>query len=161
MDSKAIAVEIEKRYPTPALPINTPALEKLREIFMGATQPLVPELVARVPRVLLNPASTEYFETTRAERFGMSLEEYEREKGGRKAWDAAHPKLKEIAAMLKEKGGPFLDGQQVSFADFALVGFLRFVQILNQPLYTHFMETYPEFGTLYDSSKQWLERDDH
>ncbi|KAL9087609.1 MAG: hypothetical protein Q9165_006533 [Trypethelium subeluteriae] len=163
MDSRAIAAEIEKRYPTPALPIfSSPAQEKLGETITAAMQQsLAPELISRVPRTLLNPVSREYFERTRKERFGMPLEEVEKEKGGRKAWDAAHSKLEEAAAMLKEKGGPFLDGQQVSFADFLVVGYLRFIQILNQPLYNHLIQTYPEFGTLFEASKQWLERDDH
>ncbi|KAF2233519.1 putative glutathione S-transferase [Viridothelium virens] len=161
MDSKAIAEEIEKRYPTPTLPIDTPTREKLGENFKVVAGSLVPELVARVPRVLLNPTSREYFERTRAERFGMPLEEYEKKEGGEQAWDKAEKGLEAIAGMLKEKGGPFLDGSQVSFADFQVVGLLRFMEILHQSLYERITKTYPEFGKLYDASKQWLERDNH
>ena len=112
MASKAVAAEIEKRYPSPALPIDTPTLQKLEKPFGDFVGPLRPELIPKTPRVVLNPVSQEYFERTRLEHFQMPLEKYEQTQGGRQTWEKAGEGLKKISELLREKGGPFLDGQQ-------------------------------------------------
>ena len=112
MDSKAIAAEIEKRYPTPALPVDTPMQKQLEPVFSQMMGCLRPDIVPRVPRTALNPVSKEYFDSTRAERLGMSLEKLEETQGGKQAWEKGEAGLKKIAGLLKETGGPFLDGQQ-------------------------------------------------
>ncbi|KAI9659265.1 MAG: hypothetical protein M1821_001522 [Bathelium mastoideum] len=112
MDSKSIATEIEKRYPSPVLPVKTPMQERLEKVFLDVQDTLRPELVPRVPKNLLNPRSKEYFERTRAERLQMSLDEFERRGGGQQAWEKASEGLKKIAGLLQENEGPFFDGEQ-------------------------------------------------
>jgi hypothetical protein len=48
-----------------------------------------------------------------------------------------------------------------SYADFVIVGWLQFFKIIDEKLYRRVVEIEPAFGTLYDASKQWLERDGH
>lgn len=49
----------------------------------------------------------------------------------------------------------------VSYADFYIVGFLRFVQRIGEDLYERMVEMESALKTLYDASAVWLERDDH
>lgn len=64
-----------------------------------------------MPSNLLNPPSKEYFERTREARLGMSLEQLAKESGGEEAWLAAVPGLKELGALIKGNGGPFVMGE--------------------------------------------------
>jgi len=71
---------------------------------------LQPEWQPYVAPNLLNPLSKEYFERTRGEAKGMSLEQFAKEKGGEQNWVEATPLLQELGAVLREEGGPFLLG---------------------------------------------------
>ena len=77
--------------------------------------PLVPVLLPGVP-ALLNPVSEEYFQRTRKDRFGMSLADLERERGGDKAWGEARGPLSDLGKVLggekKEEGGVFCEGKE-------------------------------------------------
>jgi hypothetical protein len=42
-----------------------------------------------------------------------------------------------------------------------VVGMLHFFKIVDQAIYDRVVKTEPELGKLYDSCKQWLERDGH
>jgi len=48
-----------------------------------------------------------------------------------------------------------------SYADFVILGWLQFFKTIDMKLYERVVSIEPAFGTLYDASKQWLERDDH
>ncbi|TVY31332.1 Glutathione S-transferase-like protein [Lachnellula subtilissima] len=149
MESQAIAQRLEKRpshsIPTPRLPAPPKR---------GLWQPAV-------PANLLNPSSKEYFERTRHERLGKPLAQLAQESGGEEAWMAAMPEMKELGALLKAEGGPFVMGKTPSYADFVIVGWLQFFKTIDVKLYERVVSIEPAFGTLYDASKQWLERDDH
>jgi len=67
--------------------------------------------IPKIPRNLLNPPSAEYLDRTRLARFGMSLPQLEKETGGDSAWEAAKPALKELGAILRAEGGPFVLGK--------------------------------------------------
>ncbi len=111
MDSRKIADVLEHAHPSPSLHLDSPLLEKVEELVTQCTTAMIPVFLPRVPRVLLNPPSAEYFERTRAARFGMNLSQLEEEKGGERAWGAAEPKWKELGDLLKAEGGPFFMGK--------------------------------------------------
>lgn len=111
MDSRKIADVLEHEHPSPSLHLDSPILEKVEELVPQCTTAMIPVFLPRVPRVLLNPPSAEYFERTRAARFGMGLSQLEKEKGGEQAWTAAEPKWKELGDLLKAEGGPFFMGK--------------------------------------------------
>ena len=112
MESKAIALEIERRYPNPALSIDTPIQIKVEELLTDAFLKLLPELVPRVSRTLLSPQGREFFDRTKAEKLGMTLDEWEQTKGGPGSWENADEGFKQIVEVLGTKEGPFFDGQQ-------------------------------------------------
>ena len=111
MDSRKIADVLEKEYPSPPLHLDSPILKKVQELGPQCVEPLRPVFVPRVPRSVLNPPSVEYFTRTRVARLGMSLDQFEKEKGGDSAWKAAEPKWKELGKLLKAEGGPFFMGK--------------------------------------------------
>jgi len=74
----------------------------------------------------LNPSSKEYFERTRHERLGKPLAQIAQESGGEEAWMAAIPELKELGALLKAEGGPFVMGKTRMFS-FILSFFHSFI----------------------------------
>lgn len=111
MDSRKIVDVLENEHPSPSLHLDSPILKKVEELLRGCIMPLGAVYKPRVPRYLLNPSSVEYFERTRAADLGMSLSQFEKEKGGDSAWKAAEPKWKELGDLLKAEGGPFFMGK--------------------------------------------------
>lgn len=113
MDSRAIASALESAHPHPSLHLDSPILPRVEAQMLKIFPLIFPVIAPRVPSVLLNPVSAEYFERTRAERFGMKdLAQLEREKGGEVAWKALEEPVREMAAILKENGGPFFLGKE-------------------------------------------------
>ncbi|CAD6569057.1 MAG: hypothetical protein ASARMPREDX12_002045 [Alectoria sarmentosa] len=161
MDSRKIADVLEKKHPSPSLHLDSPILKKVEELAPQCVMPLGPVFIPRVPRFMLNSRSAEYFERTREARFGMSLSQLEKEKGGESAWKAAEPKWKELGTLLKAEGGPFFMGKTVSYADLIVVGALHCFAFGDGDMFQRVKDIEPAFLTLYDASKAWLERDDH
>lgn len=121
---------------------------------------LAAELIPGVPGALLNPPSAEYFERTRAHVFGMPLAELKSKKGGEVAWKAVETPLKEMAALLKEQGGPFCEGKEVSYADFVVVSFLQFLKSIDEAHFQRVCKLDEAFSKVYEASKEWVKRDD-
>jgi len=63
-----------------------------------------------VSKNLLNPSSKEYFDRTRSEDLGQSLEAFQKEQGGEEAWIDALPGLKAFGELLGKEEGPFIKG---------------------------------------------------
>ena len=110
MDSRKIADVLEMEHPFPSLHLDSPILKKVEELAPQCIMSLGPVFLPKIPGVL-NPPSAEYFERTRAISFGMTLTQFEKEKGGETAWGVAEPKWKELGTLLKAEGGPFFMGK--------------------------------------------------
>lgn len=108
MDSRAIANALKERYPEPPLGLDAPELQEIEEVFPKAFMPLRAVVIPRVPIVLLNERSVEYFNQTRKEAFGMSLEEVERTQGGDAAYQKAEEPLAQLAKIVERSPGPFV-----------------------------------------------------
>jgi hypothetical protein len=110
MDSWPIAHELEKQYPSPSLHLDDPIVVRVRDDIVKVFGPLGPQLYPKVPRRILNKESADYFERTREVRFGMPLEQLEKEKGTEQNWVDVKEPAEEMAALLKKNGGPFFLG---------------------------------------------------
>lgn len=161
MDSRKIATEIERRYPSRPLQLDSPVLKQVEELIPQLREPMAAIFMPKVPNGLLNPPSAEYFERTRAERFGKALSELERDSGGEPAWARFAPPLKELAGILKAEGGPFVLGKEISYADFVIVSFLHFAKRIGEDIYDRIAAMEPPLRILYEASKSWLKRDDY
>ena len=111
MDSRKIAAEIEKRHPSPSMHLDDEILPKVEGLIANMILTMAPVVMPQIPGALLNPPSAQYFEETREKRFGMSLAQLEKEKGGDQAWEKAKGPITEMAGLLKQKGGPFFLGK--------------------------------------------------
>ena len=161
MDSREIATELERRYPSPPLQLDSPVLKQVEELIPKVMMPMVAETMPKIPKGVLNPPSAEYFERTRAERFGKTLGELEKDSDGEKAWAQIEAPLKELGDILKAKAGPFALGETVSYADFVIVAFLHFAKRIDEAIYERLVATKPALKEVYEASTPWLERDDH
>lgn len=145
MDSWKIAEALEAAYPgTPSLRLDAPALAPVKAAMLGALGALRGVYVPLVAQRLLSETSLPYFTETRQASLGMPLDQFAREKGGDRAFDAAAPHVQKAAALLlagKGKGaegegegeGPFFDGAAApGFADFVWAGFLVFLQRIGE-----------------------------
>jgi glutathione S-transferase len=114
--------------------------------------------------MLLGERSAEYFQRTRKERFGMTLDELARsEKGGEAAWENAKPAIQEIIAILHEhEEGPYVLGETASYADLILAGYWAFVKRLDKggDVFGRLMEIDEAFGKHWEACQKFLERSD-
>jgi glutathione S-transferase len=116
MDSWLIAHELEKQYPSPSLHLDDPIVVRIRDHIVKLAEPLSPQLHPKIPRRILNKESAEYFNRTREVRFGMPLEQLEREKATEQNWVDVKGPAEEVAELLKKNGGPFFLGDTGEFA---------------------------------------------
>lgn len=159
-DSQKIAAALEEKYPSPPLYLDAPQLAEIEELFSALLIPTRGITLPKTPRAILNKESLQYYHETRSKRFGMPMDQFEREKGGDAAWEEARPIVAQLGEILKERGGPFVLGETVSYADFILVGALHFFKRLGERVYERFVEMEPALRRLYEASGQWLYRDD-
>jgi len=124
MDSRKIATKLEEMFPSPSVHLDSPTLERVEKVMPKLLDAIRPIFAPLVPQLLLNPRSKAYFEETRQKALGMPLSEYA-EKYAAKAYDAAVPPLKELAALLSEDtSGPYFLGREFSYADIVVASLL-------------------------------------
>ncbi|CZR69457.1 uncharacterized protein PAC_19357 [Phialocephala subalpina] len=90
-----------------------------------------------------------------------NLLQLKNEIGGEEAWMEALPGIKALGELLGKNGGPFVEGDTPSYADFVTVGWLQFLKVIEEDYYQRLVKVDPAIGKLYDASKPWLERNDH
>ena len=165
MDSRNIADALEALQPQPSLRLDSGYVERTQAAVLAVGTALAPLCIPRVPELLLNPSSAAYFQRTRAERFGMTLEELARsEKAGEEAWEKAREGIEEIGRILREHGeGPFVLGETPSYADVILAGYWAFAKKLDKggDVFGRGMGMDEAFPKHWEACQGFLERDDH
>lgn len=161
MDSRAIAHALETLHPEPSLHLDSGYVDRAHDLITNLTKSLAPVLQPLTPELLLNPEGAAYFQATRLKRYGMTLSELAQSpKGGENAWQAAEPAIADLKILLHQHAdGPFVLGTTVSYADFILAGFWRYVERLG--LLARFLQYDEAFGRQYEACRPWMERDDH
>ncbi|KAK1517630.1 uncharacterized protein CCOS01_11887 [Colletotrichum costaricense] len=161
MNSAKIIKRIEADYPEPPLYIDSEVLQPMYDLLSKTFGALVAVLLPNVPRKMLGEYSAEYFHRTRAEMFGVSLDELEKTKGGDEAWANAKQPLEGLAKLLDKTDGPYFLGDKVSYTDFVFVGFLYFVKRAGEEHYQRVVQHCESFDKIYQACEKWLERNDH
>lgn len=90
--------------------------------------------------------------------FGVKVEDLKKEADDT-TWEEVRPVLEEIGSVLREKGGPFVLGEEVSYADFILVGGMQFLRRTEERYYQGFVAADEAFGRLFEACRPWLEKD--
>lgn len=162
MDSRKIADALETLQPEPSLQLDSGYVDRTQEAVLATQKAFAPLAMPRVPELLLNPRSAEYFERTRAERFGMPLSELAK-KADETVWENAKPGIKELIAILHEhEDGPYVLGKTPSYADFILAGFWAFAKKLDKgDMFERGMSYDEAIRKHWDACQKFLERDDH
>lgn len=132
-DSYKIAEYLDKAYPnTPkVIPPGTEALQQaFYDQFWQLVSPLWPLYLPRIPSVILNPPSAEYFTATRSVVFGKPLADVE-PKGAENAegWKKIQAAFDTLNGWLSKSGGPYFMGDTPTFADFTVGGLLHGLKI--------------------------------
>ncbi|GAB7350044.1 hypothetical protein MBLNU459_g0715t1 [Dothideomycetes sp. NU459] len=162
MDSAVIAPVLEELQASPPMHFDHPMTAKVQDAVLKAFTGLAPLILPAVARNLLNPGSKEYFEKTRAERFGMPLPELEKSDKAKNAWETAEAGLSELRDLLREDvSGPFFLGKEPSYADFVAVGAMQFMKRAQIHVFERYLDYDDALKTLYGACTKWLERDDH
>lgn len=164
MDSRKIASTLETLHPAPSLHLDSPYLTRVEQTLAKIERSLLLLCYTRIPVNVLNDASVEYWYSTRRERLGMTVQEYEDKHGGEAAYAGAEPHLKELTEMLKETEGPFFMGKEVSYADFTWVALLKFFKRVDEVIFGEVLKRTGDQDVhtgLLDACAEWVERDDH
>jgi len=161
MDSRKIASELETLHPSPPLHHDAPELKEAETLISALLIQTCGLILPRVPRNILRPGSIEYFERTRAVHFGMTLAELGKQTDEEAVWAEAEKGLRKLGEMLERKGGPFLGGEEVGYADLVVVGGLEIFKRVEGRLFERVVRMEPRLGRLYEACGKWLERDDH
>jgi hypothetical protein len=111
MDSWPIAHELEKRHPSPSLHLDDPIVVQVQDFVTEIKKPLTGFTIPKVPVVLLNKKSADYFYEARKKRYGMSLAEVEKTWATDENWESAKALAKQAGDWLREKEGPFFLGE--------------------------------------------------
>lgn len=165
MDSKAIAQELETRFPNPSAHLDSPQLAKLESPLLNVfiyTSIIVAPLC---PERLLNEASLLHYYKSIPERTGMTVEQMREKAEASQPWQDTKPHIDAITELLADDDrGPYFMGDQVSYADFMWGGALIFYQRLGSDVWDQFLETAsnPEpHIKLLEGLEKWSARDDH
>ncbi|KAL8663141.1 MAG: hypothetical protein Q9168_008142 [Polycauliona sp. 1 TL-2023] len=151
MDSKAIANALEAKYPDRPLHFDASQVAKAEDLWGQMFKGLRGILGPKVMENILTKAGQEYI-SKKSQLEGAPV--------GDEAWEGVRPLLEGMGALLKEKDGPFIMGDTVSYADFVLVSGLHFAKRADEDVFQRWVKMEPACGKLYDASKQWFERDD-
>ena len=117
-----------------------------------------------MPRIrdnLITDHSKAFWVRTREDLFGMTVDEFQKTKGGEQAWRAAQPGLQALSEFLtkhKRDAGPFTLGSQVSYADLVLVAFLESTKRTSLAMFERIISSHSSIRELYEASGKWLER---
>jgi len=126
MDSRAIALALDKLYPEPSLHMHEgAAIDRAQAAVIALITALAAVIVPRPPKMVLGERSADYFRRTREVKFGMALAELgASEVMAEEAWEGEGlvRAVEELRGVLREREGEFVGGQEVGFADFVLGG---------------------------------------
>jgi glutathione S-transferase len=106
--------------------------------------------------------SAEYFNQTRSRDVRMPLEEYAEKHGGEQCWTEALKALEALAAFISETEGPFVEGNEVSYADFRVVSALFFLKRIQQEDLERLMANANAKPLVqqFEACAQWFIKDD-
>ncbi|TDZ16441.1 Glutathione S-transferase-like protein ustS [Colletotrichum orbiculare MAFF 240422] len=161
-DSAVIVTELESLYPFPALNLDSDLQNEADRVTFMTCMPLFAIYMPEVARSIIEESTVPTFNNSREKRFGMTLEELERARGGEQAWKAAEPgmsAMKNLLTSRKMDEGPFILGSQVCYADFILVASLETLRKAGNGMFERFLEWDSCFRDLYEACLVWFEND--
>ena len=163
-DSAVIAERLERMYPENRLifdPVTQAAAEQAITAIATALSPI---FITRIAKDVLTESSVSSWRAARESTFGMTLEELEATRGGKKAWKAADEPgirlLHEVLTGYKRSEGHFIMGRNVSYGDLIIVAFVESLERIGEDLGYELESKDSAILALTDSCQDWVERKD-
>lgn len=138
---------------------------EILEAVDAAVMAVVPNALVQLLKILPERSAT-FFAEDRKKRFGISLEELAKAKGGAAGWEAARApggpldKLRDVLTKHRRDEGPFALGSQVSYGDFIAASLFECLERTDIDSYHQLMSFDDQFKTLHNKCRPWLQRDD-
>ena len=164
MESGAIAKKLESEYPEPSLHLNNELQKQMQAVSGKLIFPMVPWFMLRVYSHLITEEEKNWFRADRERRAGMSLEQWESEKGGEVAWKAAEPGFQLFEKLLREHKrdqGPFILGSEVCYADLMAASLAEFYRRIEQNAYERLTGAVGGLKELCEACSPWFERNNY
>ncbi|CAK3921820.1 Glutathione S-transferase ustS [Lecanosticta acicola] len=164
MDSAAIALKIEARYPQPKIDLAPELQAKVMPLYGQILFQLAGTFFPLIRRNILLEESIAEWTANKETTFGRSMAEMEAN-SGEAAWRNAEPgfeKLRELLRESKKDAGPFVLGGEVCYVDFIFGAMMECCRKVGGDLYANFARYAPELREIHEAceGKGWLEKDD-
>ncbi|OAA73053.1 Glutathione S-transferase, protein [Akanthomyces lecanii RCEF 1005] len=127
MGALNIIQALEEIQPEHPLLYDTPRSVEFRSRFGPALAPVLQAVAGNVAGIL-SERSAAAFAEKRRKRWGKTVEQWAAEHPMSEALVAAKPRLEEFGDWLELVPGPFVHGDQPSYADFTVVSVLEFAR---------------------------------
>lgn len=163
-DSMTIVEKLDKLYPEPELKIRTPLLTEVMELISKIVPAASPEFMARLPERVLDAKDTAYWNPDREKMVGMPVKEFQDSRGGKQTTENVAEHVRAVGELLEKKGGPFFEGEQVTYVDFMWASFLLFLERIGSDAFDIvIVEERQAHVRLLEEVKRrgWSKRDNH
>lgn len=127
MGALDIIQALEELQPEHPLLYDTPRSAEFRSRFGPALAPVLQAVAGHVAGILSERSAVAFAEKRR-KRWGRTVEQWAAEHPMSDALLAAKPRLEELGDWLQLGPGPFVHGDQPSYADFTIVSVLEFAR---------------------------------
>jgi glutathione S-transferase len=171
MESTSIAQKLEFTCPTPSLHLNDSLERKAQEISNQIIFPMAAFLFNRIYSQIVTEPEMEWFRTDRESRVSkmlsrdhITLEEWEREAGGKATFEASEPGMAELSKFLKEHkqdDGPFVLGSEACYADLMIAALAEFYLRVGDGAFEKLTESVDGLKELCEACSPWFRRNNH
>lgn len=165
MESAQVAQALEKYQPDPPVYPDSESAIRAQELVTQFGNRLSVAYLHRLPDMLLTPESAKWYHEARTRLIGASLYDLRDspDLGEGVAWKNAEPTFAVLKEFLSENPeGPYAMGQQVSYADFVLLGFWKILGKIDVEgdLFGRVMEMDRKFEEHERACRKFCEKDD-
>ena len=170
MESSDVAKKLET-CPGPSLRLDDDLQKKAQDISNQIIFPMVAFLFYRIYNDVITEEEKDWFRKDREGRAAImlgrdkiSLEDWEKEAGGKASFTNSEPGMAELSKFLKENkkdDGPFISGSEACYADLMVVGIARFFRQANDDAYEKLMESVEGLKELDEACSPWFQRNNY
>ncbi|KAK6503300.1 hypothetical protein TWF481_008327 [Arthrobotrys musiformis] len=132
-DSADIAKYLNDVHPTPPIDFDSVITDEAVKFFNANLMDSFVGLVLCDVDLVLPERSAAYFHETRPKWMKMPVKEFKQKKVNEGAWEKMENGMRALAEFLDRNGGPFVQGEKVSYADFRLLGYLMWAREAGPP----------------------------
>ncbi|KAK6520903.1 hypothetical protein TWF506_001145 [Arthrobotrys conoides] len=123
-DSLDIAKYLNDVHPHPPIDFDSTITDEAVKIFNANLADAFVGLVLCDVPLVLSERSAAYFHETRPQWMMMPIKDFKQKKIDEGAWEKMENGMKVWAEFIGKNGGPFIQGDKISYADFKMLGYL-------------------------------------